>query len=224
MIGYFSVRNFEKFQHYKDRDPPWIRLYNSLLDSYEYAQLPDASKGHLTAIFLLASRYSNKIPLDSRWLKEVLHAHEEIDLEVLARHNFIVMDQECIKMLAECEQNAPQRRGEESIKESSLVLLKPKRIRKRGEPISFTDDQPMPEEFRKVVVQFPKLNPQETWEACRDWHLRKGQETKSIGATARNWCKKGIKILADDDGKLNGKHVVSTGNAEIDRWYARGNF
>jgi hypothetical protein len=27
MANFFRIRNFERFQHYKDRNPPWIRLY-----------------------------------------------------------------------------------------------------------------------------------------------------------------------------------------------------
>ncbi len=63
----FSVKNFERFQHYKDRSPPWIKLYNELLDDYGFGRLPDASKMHLVAIWLLASRNDNKIPHDAEW-------------------------------------------------------------------------------------------------------------------------------------------------------------
>jgi len=121
MTGYFSVRNFEKFQHYKDRNPPWIRLYNSLLDSYEYACLPDTAKAHLVAIYLLASRSNNRIPADTAWLKSALHATEEVDLLPLINGDFIVPDQSCSEALALCNQPAPQResREEKNIKNPS---------------------------------------------------------------------------------------------------------
>lgn len=123
MTGYFSVRNFDKFQHYKDRNPPWIRLYNSLLDSYEYACLPDASKAHLLAIFLLASRLNNKIPADVHWLKNAIHATESVDLNVLTAHDFIVMDHDCSETLAACEQSAlpEKRRGRGETEEDTIV-------------------------------------------------------------------------------------------------------
>lgn len=108
MTGYFSVRNFEKFQHYKDRNPPWIRLYNSLLDSYEYACLPDVCKAHLLAIYLLASRSNNRIPADTAWLKSALHATEDVDLIPLINGDFIIPDQECSKSLASGKQSATQ--------------------------------------------------------------------------------------------------------------------
>src|SRR5690606_19747530 len=38
VAGYLTVKNFERFQHYKDRNPPWIKLYNDLLDDYEFGR------------------------------------------------------------------------------------------------------------------------------------------------------------------------------------------
>lgn len=102
----FSVKNFEKFQHYKDRAPPWIKLYNGLLEDYEFGGLPDASKMHLIAIWLLASRSENKIPFDPKWVSNRINATEPVDLVLLAKRGFIVVDQECeqsaIEPLAEC--------------------------------------------------------------------------------------------------------------------------
>lgn len=106
MSATFSVKNFEKFQHYKDRSPPWIRLYNSLLDDYEFARLPDASKAHLLAIWLLASRYENKVPYDPEWVARRINATSPVDLNGLAEAGFIVADQCCSEALADCKQSA----------------------------------------------------------------------------------------------------------------------
>ena len=83
MTQTFSVRNFERFQHYKDRSPPWIKLYNELLDDYRFAVLPDASKWHLVAIWLLASRSDNGIPADTKWIAGHIGATEQVDLTPL---------------------------------------------------------------------------------------------------------------------------------------------
>lgn len=90
----FSVKNFDKFQHYKDRSPPWIKLYNELLDDYDFGQLPDASKWHLVAIWLLASRSNNKIPFDSGWVSRRINANSAVDLDGLAKSGFIIVNQE----------------------------------------------------------------------------------------------------------------------------------
>lgn len=117
----FAVKNFEKFQHYKDRSPPWIRLYNSLLDDYEFGRLPDASKAHLLAIWLLASRYENKIPYDPEWVARRINATSPVDLDGLAEAGFIVADQSCSGALAERKQDAmPEKRRAEAETEKDI--------------------------------------------------------------------------------------------------------
>jgi hypothetical protein len=59
-----TPKNWEKFQHYKHRKPPWIRLHRALLDKYEFVRLPVASKALAPCIWLLASEYDKgRIPL-----------------------------------------------------------------------------------------------------------------------------------------------------------------
>ena len=89
----FRVKNFEKFQHYKDRSPPWIKLYNELLDDYDFGQLPDASKWHLVAIWLLASRSNNEIPFDPDWVARRINAASPVDLSDLEKRGFIIASQ-----------------------------------------------------------------------------------------------------------------------------------
>jgi hypothetical protein len=85
----FSVKNFEKFQHYKDRSPPWIKLYNELLENYEFGQLPDTLKGQLIGIWLLASRLDNKLPYDPTWIRSKINATSPVDLDALQEAGFI---------------------------------------------------------------------------------------------------------------------------------------
>jgi hypothetical protein len=62
MTTFLGVRNWKKFQHYKDRQPPWIKLYTALLDDPKFLALPDAAKGQLCALFLLAAKRGNLLP------------------------------------------------------------------------------------------------------------------------------------------------------------------
>ena len=89
MREYFKVSNHEKFQHYKDRTPPWIKLYNELLDDYEFCCLQDASKLHLIMIWLLASRSENKLPVDPGWIAKKISASEKVNLDVLFQAGFL---------------------------------------------------------------------------------------------------------------------------------------
>jgi len=48
-------KNWKLFQHYKDRNPPWIKLHRELLTNREYMCLPLASKAIAPLLWLLAS-------------------------------------------------------------------------------------------------------------------------------------------------------------------------
>jgi hypothetical protein len=104
-----SIRNWSKYQHYTDRNPPWIKLYHSLLDDYEYSCLQDASKLLLMSLYLLASRTGNKIPADSEWIRQKAMIKTKIDLAPLATAGFIEINsngnQDASVMLASCKQN-----------------------------------------------------------------------------------------------------------------------
>lgn len=64
-----KVRNWTEFQHYKDRSPPWIKLQKSLLDNYEFACLPIASKALAPLLWLLASESTDgTVRIDHDWL------------------------------------------------------------------------------------------------------------------------------------------------------------
>src|SRR5262245_49354170 len=89
-----SVKNFDKFQHYKDRSPVWIKLYRSLLRDYEFARLPDAARGQLLLIWLLASETGNELPNDAAWIGRQINATEPVNLELLIRSGFLVDTEE----------------------------------------------------------------------------------------------------------------------------------
>ena len=121
-MNYLRVPNLDKFQHYKDRTPPWIKLHNSILEDYEFACLPDNSKWHLVAIWLLASRTENKFPADPKWIAHKISATGKVDIDILLSHGFLELTQGNQRVqndeggdsnvLASGKQSAIERRGE----------------------------------------------------------------------------------------------------------------
>ena len=87
--GYLAVNGWSKFQHYKNRTPPWLKLHRDLLNNYAFRDLPDASKAHLIMIWLLASQLDNIIPDDPEWIRERINCNEKVDLNVLIKNNFL---------------------------------------------------------------------------------------------------------------------------------------
>jgi hypothetical protein len=54
-----TPKNWHSFQHYKERKPVWIKLHRDLLDNYEFACLPVASRALAPMLWLLASEYQD---------------------------------------------------------------------------------------------------------------------------------------------------------------------
>jgi hypothetical protein len=48
-------KNWDKFQHYKYRNPPWVRLHRALLDDRDFMNLPMAARALAPLLWLLAS-------------------------------------------------------------------------------------------------------------------------------------------------------------------------
>lgn len=57
-----SIKNWTKFQHFKDRRPPWIKLYRDLLDDLEWHQLDPQAAKTLVMLWLIASESDGNLP------------------------------------------------------------------------------------------------------------------------------------------------------------------
>lgn len=58
--AWIVIPGWEKFQHYKDRDPPWIKNYTRLLRKDEYLDLTAHQRAVLHGIWLLAAQNDNQ--------------------------------------------------------------------------------------------------------------------------------------------------------------------
>lgn len=57
-----QIKNWHKFQHFKDRRPPWVKLYRDLLDDIEWHQLDANSAKVLVMLWLIASEDDGRLP------------------------------------------------------------------------------------------------------------------------------------------------------------------
>jgi hypothetical protein len=56
------IKNWTTFQHYKNRRPPWVKLYRELLDDPEWHSLPPPAAKALVMMWLIASDDSGFLP------------------------------------------------------------------------------------------------------------------------------------------------------------------
>lgn len=153
MAGFISVKNFERFQHYKDRNPKWIKLYNDVLDDYAFGCLPDASKWLAVGIWLLASRHENRIPNDLEWIGRRINASEPVDLGPLLSAEFITVSQPASKPLALCPVPAmPEGEGEREL-ETTTGDKSPEGKPRDFQPVEELDAEPEPTTEQPPVEQ-----------------------------------------------------------------------
>ena len=116
-MQFFKVKNFDKYQGDKRKSAsnpswvaPWIKIYHSMLDNFEFSELSEEDRFFLIGIFLLANRFKNKIPSDQRRLKHQLRTDKEIPLKLFIELEFIepIEDEK-----AKPEKKAPERNPED---------------------------------------------------------------------------------------------------------------
>lgn len=58
------IKGWSSFQHFKDRKPPWIKLYRELLDDVEWHELDPKAAKLLVMLWLIASENDGILPND----------------------------------------------------------------------------------------------------------------------------------------------------------------
>ncbi len=111
---YFRVAKWDTFQHYSDRNPPWIKFYNSTLEDPKIGTLKDDQKAHLFGIWLLASRLGNRIPADAEFIAKRINATSKVNLQLFESIGLIeYLGQDASITLADGKQVAPQSRADQ---------------------------------------------------------------------------------------------------------------
>lgn len=113
---YFRIKNWERFQHYKQRNPPWIRLHRTLLRDHTFSQLAESEQWMLVRLWLLASESDNHMAFDEKWVRRAINSSRRVPLEKYVNMGFLelVSEHDASALLAEREQVAePEAEGSE---------------------------------------------------------------------------------------------------------------
>jgi len=127
---HIDIKNWEKFQHYKDRRPTWVKLLIEIIEEFDddglpkkFHKLPDSAKLTFILLACLRANYNKHIPYPSdKWLKKRLGI-STVNLQPLVDAGFIYIDTEMIQDDTELIQDstkvlAPERERETYTKET----------------------------------------------------------------------------------------------------------
>jgi len=116
--SHLRVARWGEFQHYRNRTPPWIKLYNHLLDDPDFDSIPSPTRFYLPFIWLLASRNNGVVPDDAAWIQRKIGSPEMPDIQVLVNKGFLERQQDASAALASCGQDACAEREREGERET----------------------------------------------------------------------------------------------------------
>lgn len=183
-----QVKDWASFQHYKDRNPPWIKLQTDTFQNYDFSCLQSASKLLAICIWTLASRSKEGfVPHNFDYIKRWGQLGNDITekhLKELIDKGYLV---DVANPLADCKQGArPETYREEAYSEEADKKEK-KVVGKR-----FALQDPPIEWISFCQTQRPDLDAGMTFDSFRDyWAGVAGARGVKLdwSATWRNWVR-----------------------------------
>src|SRR5438477_1398423 len=134
---FFRIANWKRFQHYRERNPPWIKLHRELLISRAWISGDDASRTLMVALMLIAADTDNLIPADRGYIRRRAYLNTEPDFSRLLEVGFL---EHASNMLATCKQDARS----ETETETETEKTKPPRVSKILKSTSTSKPTPKP--------------------------------------------------------------------------------
>jgi hypothetical protein len=181
-VQYLRVKNFDKYQHYKKRNPPWIRLYYALLDDFQFLQLSDPAQLAYLKLILIASRTTNRFAADASYLKQVTRSRKTLPLKELLASGFVSASE--ISELSELSEGSDM-----SVANASIVLAERLQdaSKKRGNGKRAWSEELSPTDKHKSLAVQWKLDLGFEWGKFKNYCLAHDKRYSNFEAAFRNW-------------------------------------
>jgi hypothetical protein len=113
----YQIKNWTKFQHYKDRNPPWIKLHESVLASADWVMLDNDGRVLAIASMLVAAKNDNQIDTSEAgraYMQRVAYLPSLPDFKPLINCGFLVpCDPEMLADASTCKRMLADARPEQ---------------------------------------------------------------------------------------------------------------
>lgn len=120
------IKNWSKHQHFKDRTPPWIKLYRDILDDPDWHDLDGDSAKILISLWLIASEddsHTGVLPDERRLAFRLRISEKQLKIHLNKLSNWLIRDD--IETISDRHQSdAPERAGEETETETETEAPK----------------------------------------------------------------------------------------------------
>lgn len=89
-MKHLAIKNFALYQHYRNRNPPWIKLYGDVLSDAAFLQMPEAAQAQLVKLWILASQLGHPLPNNPKLLAGRIGTTGRFHLAVMIAAGFII--------------------------------------------------------------------------------------------------------------------------------------
>jgi hypothetical protein len=157
-----KIKNWSKFQHFKDRRPPWIKLYRDLLDDMEWNTLDPVASKVLVSLWLIASEDENQdggLP-DIKTLAWRLRMTEKQVLEQVSKLSHWLNQDDIKAISSKYQYDLPETEREKETKKETKAEKEP---------------------LKRVIVEKPDSVSQQVWD---DWLTIRKSKKAALTQTA----------------------------------------
>lgn len=122
MSRQYRIKNWSKFQHYKDRNPPWIKLHVEILASEDWVMLDDASKLLMVVCMIVAAKNLGVVSDDPAYFRRVAYLNRAPNLKPLIECGFLEPLADASKVEQTQADARPEKEGEQSRAEQKEIV------------------------------------------------------------------------------------------------------
>jgi hypothetical protein len=170
------IKNWSKFQHFKDRRPVWIKLYRDLLDDMEWHRLDAEAAKALVLLWLIAADKDGELPDITTLAFRLRTSETTLKAHISSLSHWLISDD--IGLISDVCQNdilEKRRDREETEKNICATQATPSLVgvdvapleKKPVEPFAYSPD------FEAFWKAYPRIRRTGKMAACRKWNALK---------------------------------------------------
>lgn len=181
------IKDWKKFQHFKDRKPPWVKLYRDLLDDIEWHELDPVAAKTLVMLWLIASENYGDLP-DLKKLAFRLRVSEKSLESTLTKLDHWLEQTDITPISERYQSDSPETERETEL-ETETEKIAPKR--KCQIPDNF-----FPDETGQQKAADSGISIDTELDRFKDFHKGRGNAMLDWQAAWRTWVGNAVKFAA----------------------------
>ena len=187
------IKNWHQFQHFKDRKPPWIKLYRDLLDDLDWHELEPKASKVLVQLWLIASEDNNQqgnLPSIKSLAFRLRMPEKDLSVCIAKLNHWLIQDDiNTISLRYQDDAPETETETETETKTEADIFAESDKSPTVVEFIPLVDgsEWPVPESFAvDLEKSYPAVDMKQTLREIRAWNLANPKNRKTISGIKRH--------------------------------------